>query len=100
MKMQRRAPRPKDLAPLLKFKGVELDGRTRRLAKAHTIADLRLIAKRRTPKGAFDYTDGAAEAELSLNRARRAFRDIEFHPAILRDVSTVDTGWDVLGAPV
>jgi L-lactate dehydrogenase (cytochrome) len=32
-----------------------------------------------------------------LARARQAFKDIEFHPAILRDVSQLDTGWDVLG---
>ncbi|WP_082104530.1 alpha-hydroxy acid oxidase [Demequina soli] len=95
--MERRVPRPADLAPLLRFKGIEPNGRTRRLAKAHTIADLRAIAKRRTPKGAFDYTDGAAEEELSLARARRAFREIEFHPAILRDVSNVDTSVSIFG---
>ncbi|MEO8815118.1 MAG: alpha-hydroxy acid oxidase, partial [Mycobacterium sp.] len=54
----------------------------------------------RTPKAAFDYTDGAAEDELSIGRARQSFRDIEFHPAILRDVTDVRTGWDVLGGPV
>ncbi|WP_274668400.1 alpha-hydroxy acid oxidase [Demequina sp. B12] len=81
----------------MRFKKFEMDGRKRRLAKAHTIADLRKIAKRRTPKGAFDYTDGAAEAELSLARARQAFRDIEFHPAILRDVSAVDTSVEIAG---
>ncbi len=97
MKMERRIPRPADLAPLMKFKKFETDGRARRLAKAHTIADLRAIAKRRTPKGAFDYTDGAAEQELSLARARQAFRDIEFHPAILRDVSAVDTSVEIFG---
>ncbi len=96
----RRFPNPRDLAPLLNFKKLELDAKKRRLDAALTIEDLRAIAKRRTPKAAFDYTDGAAEAELSLARARRAFRDIEFHPAILRDVSTVDPGWDVLGARV
>jgi L-lactate dehydrogenase (cytochrome) len=35
-----------------------------------------------------------------LGRARQAFQDIEFHPAILRDVSKVDTSSMVLGAPV
>lgn len=97
MKQQRRVPRPSELAPLMKFKSLDTNSRRRRLAKAHTIADLRRIAKRRTPKGAFDYTDGAAEAELSLRRARQAFLDIEFHPAILRDVSTVDTSVEILG---
>jgi L-lactate dehydrogenase (cytochrome) len=84
----------------MQFKKPELDAKKRRLDKALTIEDLRRIAKRRTPRAAFDYTDGSAEAELSIARARQAFTDIEFHPAILRDVSEVSTGWDVLGAPV
>nr|BFF25550.1 alpha-hydroxy acid oxidase [Glycomyces mayteni] len=74
-----------------------MNAKRRRLNAALTIADLRTIAKRRTPRAAFDYTEGAAEGELSLARARQAFADVEFHPAILRDVSKVDTGWDVLG---
>ena len=98
--MQRRLPRPSELAPLIGFRKPQLDLTARRLAAAHTIEDLRRLAKRRTPKAAFDYTDGAAEDELSLARARQAFRDIEFHPTILRDVATVDTGWDVLGRRV
>ena len=100
MELKRRIPQLRDLAPLMKFKTPTLDAKKRRLQEALTIEDLRTIAKRRTPKPAFDYTDGSAEAELSLRRARQAFRDIEFHPAILRDVSKVSTGWDVLGAPV
>ncbi len=90
----------RDLAPLMRFKRPELNTTKRRLAAAYTIEDLRRIAKRRTPKAAFDYTDGAAEDELSLERARQAFRDIEFHPMILRDVSNVTAGWNVLGQPV
>ncbi|MDT5036618.1 MAG: hypothetical protein QOE03_1803 [Micromonosporaceae bacterium] len=97
--IQRRLPRLRDLGPLLRFKRPELDATKRRLAAALTIEDLRRIAKRRTPRAAFDYTDGAAEAELSLSRARQAFSDIEFHPDILRDVATVDTGVEVLGGP-
>lgn len=98
--VQRRIPKIRDLAPLMKFKAPELNAKKRRLDGALTIADLRAIAKKRTPKAAFDYTEGAAEAEISLGRARQAFEDIEFHPSILRDVSNVKTGWDVLGAPV
>ncbi|HJQ01161.1 MAG TPA: alpha-hydroxy acid oxidase [Jatrophihabitans sp.] len=94
---QRRIPKPRDLRPLLRFKRPELNATKRRLAAALTIEDLRRIAKRRTPKAAFDYTDGAAEAELSLARARQAFADIEFHPQVLRDVSSVDTSVQILG---
>ncbi|WP_440712504.1 alpha-hydroxy acid oxidase [Gordonia sp. FQ] len=95
--MQRRVPRPADLAPLMQFRKPQFNAKRRRLERALTIEDLRRIAKRRTPTAAFDYTDGAAEEELSLTRARQAFRDIEFHPAILRDVSVVDTSCEILG---
>lgn len=95
--MKRRVPRVRDLAPLMQFKKPEFDATKRRLDKALTIEDLRAIAKRRTPKAAFDYTDGSAEAELSIARARQAFQDIEFHPSILRDVSKVDTSCTILG---
>ncbi len=79
------------------FKKPSLDFAGNRLEKALTIYDLRKIAKRRTPAAAFDYTDGAAEGEFSMNRARQAFEDIEFHPGVLTDVSTVDTTTEVLG---
>lgn len=98
--VKRQFPNPKDLAPLLKFRTPVWNGKTRRLQRALTIHDLRTIAQRRTPQAPFDYTEGAAEGELSLARARQAFSDVEFNPAILRDVSEVSTRWDVLGAPV
>ena len=72
----------------------------RRLAAALTISDLRDIAKRRTPRAAFDYTDGAAEGELSLARARQAFEDVEFSPRILRPAAEVDTSSTILGGPM
>jgi L-lactate dehydrogenase (cytochrome) len=97
--VDRRIPKVRDLAPLMQFKKPELSAKKRRLDAALTIYDLRTIAERRTPRAAFDYTEGAAEAEISLARARQAFEDIEFHPAILRDVSDVDTSREVLGGP-
>src|SRR5690625_3799361 len=96
--IQRQVPKPSEIFELLQFKKPEFNGKKRRLDSALTIEDLRRIAKRRTPDAAFDYTDGAAEEELSLNRARQAFKDITFHPAILNDVSQVDTSTTVLGA--
>jgi L-lactate dehydrogenase (cytochrome)/glycolate oxidase len=98
--MKRQLPKRRDLAPLVRFRKLETSPRTRRLQKALTIDDLRRVAKRRTPKAAFDYTDGAADGEVSLARARQAFADVEFHPSILRDVSTVDTSREVLGKRV
>ena len=95
--VKRQFPNPVELMKLMKFKKPTLNGKKRRLDGALTIYDLQAIAKRRTPKAAFDYTEGAAEGELSLARARQAFEDIEFHPSILRDVSKLDTTTSILG---
>src|SRR6201996_1748040 len=95
----RQFPKPDEIFELMRFKKPEFDARRRRLDAALTIYDLRDTARRRTPKAAFDYTAGAAEGEFSLARARQAFQDIEFHPSILRDVSTVDTSCEIWGGP-
>jgi L-lactate dehydrogenase (cytochrome) len=93
----RQVPKPGELLELMKFKKPELNGKKRRLDAALTIYDLRNIAKRRTPKAAFDYTDGSAEDEISLRRARQAFRDVEFSPSILRGAAEVDTSVNIFG---
>jgi len=95
--VKRQFPKVSELAPLLKFTGPTLHRKERRLASALTIWDLREIAKKRTPQGPFDYTDGSAESEVTLERARQAFLDLEFRPNILKDVSALDTSCEVLG---
>jgi len=95
----RQLPNPREIFELMRFKAPELDGTKRRLDTALTIADLRAIAKRRAPKAAFDYTDGAAEGELSLARARQAFEDVEFHPGILTPAPDLDTSTTILDGP-
>ncbi|NUR06871.1 MAG: alpha-hydroxy-acid oxidizing protein, partial [Nocardioidaceae bacterium] len=71
----------------------------RRLARAATVADLRLLARRRAPRAVFDYTDGAAGTELSLTRSRQAFERVELVPRVLQDVSAVDPSTTLLGGP-
>ena len=95
--VKRQFPKIGELAPLLRFTLPGLPTRKNRLAKALTVWDLRLIAKRRTPKGPFDYTDGSAESEVTLERARRSYLDLEFRPNILHDVKNVDTSCEILG---
>ena len=95
--VKRQFPKISELAPLLKFKAPSIHRKKARLAKAYTIWDLRAIAKKRTPTGPFDYTDGSAESEVSLDRARQAYQDIQFIPNILRDVSKVDITRETLG---
>lgn len=97
--VQRQLPRPSEVFDLLRFKKPVWSAKRRRLDAALTIHDLRRIAARRTPRAAFDYTDGAAESELSLARARQAFEDVEFHPRVLRPAISVDTSTTILGGP-
>lgn len=90
-------PRPSELAPLLRPARPTLDRTAARLARASSIGDLRELARRRAPRAVFDYTDGAAEDEVSLRRAREVWASVEFSPTVLTDVSRVDTGREILG---
>jgi L-lactate dehydrogenase (cytochrome) len=45
-----------------------------------SIEDLRPMARRRVPKGVFDYLDGGAEGEVTLRENGRAFEDVTFRP--------------------
>lgn len=95
--MKRRFPRFRELRQLLRFRKPILSAKKRRLSRALTIYDLRTVAKRRTPQAPFDYTDGAADSESSLSRARAAYAQIEFQPRVLRDVSEIDLSTVMLG---
>ena len=95
--LRRRLPDPREFAPLMHFRRPTLDVTERRLATAADVWDLRRIAKRRTPTPAFDYVDGAAEEEISIARARAAYRDVVLHPRVLRDVTDVDLGTEIFG---
>ena len=94
---ERQIPKWSEIRPLLRAKPFSLSATQRRLERALTIADLRNVARGRVPRAVFDYTDGAAEAEISLRRARQLFRDLEFSPSVLRDVSRGDMTTSMLG---
>lgn len=93
----RQIPKWSELRELLQFRRLELDPVERRLARAFTIADLRDGARKTTPRAVFNYTDGAAEEEITIARCRQAFRDIEFVPSVLRDVSSPDPTTEIFG---
>ena len=90
----------KTLRSVLRFRPVELDPVERRLSRAASVRDLRLIARKRLPRGVFDYIDGGAEDELTLRRNAEAFRRLEFRPRVLRDVGAVDISTTLLGRPL
>jgi len=80
-----------------RFSPLTISRRTRQLDRAANIGDLRLIARRRLPRGIFDYIDGGAEDEVTMKRNSDAFQNYSFVPRVLRDVSTVDTSTTFLG---
>ena len=85
------------LRTVLRFRELELDPVARRLRGVADIEDLRRIARRRLPRGVFDYIDGGAEDEITLRRNTAAFRELEFRPRVLRDVGVIDTTTQLLG---
>jgi L-lactate dehydrogenase (cytochrome) len=65
-----------------------------------SIADLRLAAKRRLPRAAFDYIDGGADAEVTLRENCRAFEDVTFRPRSAVATKDCDLRTTVLGTPL
>jgi L-lactate dehydrogenase (cytochrome) len=88
------------LRSVLRFRRLELDRVARRLARAASVADLRAIARRRLPRGVFDYIDGGAEDERTMAANAAAFAAVTFRPRVLRDVGEVDTSTTLLGRPL
>lgn len=82
---------------VVRFRTVETDPVARRLAKCVTVDDMRRIARRRLPRGVFDYIDGGAEDEVTLARNSDGFGRLRFRPNVLRDVSEIDTAVDFMG---
>jgi L-lactate dehydrogenase (cytochrome) len=85
------------LRSVVRLRRIQLDPVARRLQRAASIDDLRQMARRRLPRGVFDYIDGGADDELSVRRNVEAFRQIEFRPRVLRDVADVDPSTTLLG---
>jgi isopentenyl diphosphate isomerase/L-lactate dehydrogenase-like FMN-dependent dehydrogenase len=55
------------------------------------IADLRERAKRRLPRGIWEYAERGTEDECGMARNRAAFERVTFRPRVLRGVEKVDT---------
>jgi L-lactate dehydrogenase (cytochrome) len=90
------------LGPLgvARFRRPELSLAKRRLARSASVEDLRRIARRRLPRGVFDYIDGGAEDELTMVANSDAYRGLTFSPRVLRDVSQVDISSSLLGRKI
>jgi isopentenyl diphosphate isomerase/L-lactate dehydrogenase-like FMN-dependent dehydrogenase len=73
--------------------------RTRALERAVTIADLRLLARRRLPKAVFDFIEGGAEDEASLRANVEDFGRWVLMPRVAVDVGRRDPAVSILGRP-
>lgn len=70
------------------------------LAKCHNIADLREAAKRRLPRGIFEYVDRGTEDEVALRENRAAIDRIRLVPRLPRDVSGRRPATLLFGHPI
>ncbi len=85
------------LRSVMQFRSFEWDPVVRRLSRCASVDDLRRVAERRLPRGCFDYIDGAAEDERSLDGNSAAFRELGFHPRVLRGVGEPRFATTILG---
>jgi len=88
------------LRSVMHFRRLELDPVARRLATAASVGDLRRIARRRLPRGVFDYIDGGAEDERALRNNSERIAALEFRPRVMRSVATIDPSTTLLGRPL
>ena len=63
----------------------------------NSIADLRMIAKRRVPKAIFEYVDHGSYDELTFGRNRSDFQDLRFRQKVLVDVRAQSMQREILG---
>ena len=67
--------------------------------RCYNIADLREAARRRLPKGVFQYLDLGTEDQVALRNNRRAFDDLKMRNKVLVDVSDVKVDAEIFGKP-
>ena len=85
---------------VMRFRSFERDADLRRIQAAANLDDLRRIARRRLPRGVFDYVDGGAEDEVTYRRNSSDYHNWEFVPSVLKDVGHIDTSSSLLGRPI
>jgi (S)-mandelate dehydrogenase len=70
------------------------------LSRTWSIDDLRTMARRRLPRGVFEFFDGGAEDEVTLRGNRTGWERVQLLPKVLVNVAQVDTSACLLGGPV
>ena len=65
--------------------------------RAHSVAELRRMARRRLPRVVFDFVDGGAENETTLRDNEAAFAEHSFWPKPLNGIGTPDLSVELFG---
>src|SRR5688500_18484305 len=71
--------------------------RTSNVGRAHSIAELRHMAKARLPSWVFEYLEGGAEDEVTMRRNREVFQHLAFIPRVLVKAGSVDATTSIFG---
>ena len=66
-------------------------------ARSHCIEDLRRESQRYLPRVLFDFFDGGAEDEQTLQANRQAFLETHLRPRVLNNVAEVSTACQLVG---
>ena len=64
---------------------------------AYNIDDLRRMAKKRLPRGIFEYVDRGAEDEVALRHNTEIYRSLKIKNRVLKDVSARTTETEIFG---
>jgi (S)-mandelate dehydrogenase len=64
---------------------------------ALNVEEIRRLARRRLPRGMFEYIDRGAEDEVALTATRTALDGVKLYPRVLTDVSRRDLGVELFG---
>lgn len=67
------------------------------MSSIHTVADLRLRARRRLPRPIFDFIDGGGGEEHSVRRNEQAFDELRLLPRVLHQCADRDLSVNFLG---
>ncbi|MBU2877629.1 alpha-hydroxy acid oxidase [Aliiglaciecola lipolytica] len=68
-----------------------------RLSQCHNFHDFRKLAKKRLPSPIFDYIDGGADDEVTMQRNTQAFNQCDLIPSVLSGVQNIDMSVEVMG---
>jgi (S)-mandelate dehydrogenase len=67
---------------------------------AYNIEDLRQMAKKRLPRGVFEYVDRGAEDEIALRHNRDVYQSLKLRNRVMVDVSKRSTATEIFGQKI